>query len=210
MSTQTSGQKRALEDIHRDSLELAQSSESIIPFMDEEVVRLEEESARFESGEQDNATFTPFRLRQGVYGQRQADVQMIRVKVPGGILTPESLDGLGEVADRYAPLGKGHITTRENVQFHHIPLAECPEVLRLLGAVGLSTREACGNTVRNVVGSPFAGVDPDEVFDPNAVPWRPTCASACAIRSRRASPASSSQPSPAPTPATTFRRRSRT
>ena len=166
MSTQTSGQKRALEDIHRDSLELAQSSESIIPFMDEEVVRLEEESARFESGEQDNATFTPFRLRQGVYGQRQADVQMIRVKVPGGILTPESLDGLGEVADRYAPLGKGHITTRENVQFHHIPLAECPEVLRLLGAVGLSTREACGNTVRNVVGSPFAGVDPDEVFDP--------------------------------------------
>ena len=166
MSTQTSGQKRALEDIHRDSLELAQSSESIIPFMDEEVVRLEEESARFESGEQDNATFTPFRLRQGVYGQRQADVQMIRVKVPGGILTPESLDGLGEVAERYAPLGKGHITTRENVQFHHIPLAECPEVLRLLGAVGLSTREACGNTVRNVVGSPFAGVDPDEVFDP--------------------------------------------
>ena len=165
LSTQTTSQQRNLEDIHSDSLELARSSEAIIPFMDEEVVRLEEESARFGSGELDNAVFTPFRLRQGVYGQRQPDVQMIRVKIPGGILTPEAIEGLGEIADRYAPLGKGHITTRENVQFHHIPLAECPEVLRLLGTVGLSTREACGNTVRNVVGSPYAGVDPDEVFD---------------------------------------------
>ena len=166
MSTQTSSQQRTQEDIHSDSLELARSSESIIPFMDEEVVRLEEESANFESGELDNAVFTPFRLRQGVYGQRQPDVQMIRVKIPGGILTPEAMEGLGEVSDKYAPLGKGHITTRENVQFHHIPLAECPEVLRLLGATGLTTREACGNTVRNVVGSPYAGVDPEEVFDP--------------------------------------------
>ena len=166
MSTQTPSQRRTQEDIHRDSLELARTGQSIIPFMDEEVVRLEEESASFVSGEQDNATFTPFRLRQGVYGQRQPDVQMIRVKIPGGILTPEAMEGLADVTERYAPLGKGHITTRENVQFHHIPLAECPEVLRLLGGVGLSTREACGNTVRNVVGSPFAGVDPDEVFDP--------------------------------------------
>ena len=166
MSTQTPSQQRTQEDIHSDSLELARSSPAIIPFMDEEVVRLEEESEKFTSGEQDNLQFTPFRLKQGVYGQRQADVQMIRVKIPGGILTPEAMDGLGEVADRYAPLGKGHITTRENVQFHHIPLAECPDVLRLLGGVGLTTREACGNTVRNVVGSPYAGIDPEEVFDP--------------------------------------------
>ena len=166
MTIQASSQKRTQENIHSDSLELARSSEAIIPFMDEEVVRLEEESEKFTSGEQDNLQFTPFRLRQGVYGQRQADVQMIRVKIPGGILTPEAMEGLGEVADRYAPLGKGHITTRENVQFHHIPLDECPDVLRLLGGVGLTTREACGNTVRNVVGSPYAGVDPDEVFDP--------------------------------------------
>ncbi len=165
MTSQTSSQ-RTLEDIHQDSLELARSSQAIIPFMEEEVGRLEDESAAFVSGERDNAVFTPFRLRQGVYGQRQADVQMIRVKVPGGILTPESMDGLAEVAERYAPLGKGHITTRENIQFHHIPLAECPEVLRLLGGAGLSTREACGNTVRNVVGSPLAGVDTEEVFDP--------------------------------------------
>ena len=167
MTSQTSSTRSVdLEQVHNDSLELAKTSSSIIPFMDDEIGRLEAEMASFEAGEQDNAQFTPFRLRQGVYGQRQVDVQMIRVKVPGGILTPESMDGLGKVAEHYAPLGKGHITTRENIQFHHIPLAECPEVLRLLGAVGLTTREACGNTVRNVVGAPTAGVCREEVFDP--------------------------------------------
>jgi sulfite reductase beta subunit-like hemoprotein len=134
--------------------------------MEDEIERFEGESDAFQAGERDNAEFTPFRLRQGVYGQRQADVQMVRVKIPGGILTPEALEALGEVAERYAPLKKGHITTRENFQFHHIPLPQCPEVLRLLGTVGLTTREACGNTVRNVVGSPTAGVCADEIFDP--------------------------------------------
>ena len=153
-------------EIHQRSRELAPSSLGIIPFLDDEVQRLEAESGRFESGELDNAVFTPFRLRQGVYGQRQADVQMIRIKIPGGILTPESLDGMGDIAERYAPLKKGHITTRENIQMHHIPLADCPAVLRTLGNVGLTSREACGNTVRNVVGPASAGVCPDEIFDP--------------------------------------------
>ena len=153
-------------EIHQRSRELAPSSPGIIPFLDDEVQRLEAESGRFESGELDNAAFTPFRLRQGVYGQRQPDVQMIRVKVPGGILTPEALDGLGDITDQYAPLKKGHITTRENIQIHHIPLADCPAVLRMLGDVGLTTREACGNTVRNVVGPASAGVCADEIFDP--------------------------------------------
>jgi sulfite reductase beta subunit-like hemoprotein len=134
--------------------------------MDDEIVRLEEESAKFVAGEQDNAEFTPFRLKQGVYGQRQSDVQMIRVKVPGGIVTTEAMQALGDFAEKYAPLGKGHLTTRENVQFHHVPLAECPDALRLLGAAGLSTREACGNVVRNVVGAPTSGVCAAEVFDP--------------------------------------------
>ena len=153
-------------EVHEQSLELSKSASGIIPFMEGEIVRLEEESARFESGEQDNAEFTPFRLRQGVYGQRQADVQMIRIKLPGGRVTPEALDVLSDISDNYAPLHKGHITTRENIQFHHIPLSECPDVIRMLGEVGLSTREACGNTVRNVVGSPSAGVCEDEIFDP--------------------------------------------
>ena len=154
------------EEIYRESLELASTAPGVVPFMESEVLRFEAESARYQSGEQDNLVFTPFRLRQGVYGQRQADVQMIRVKIPGGILTADALDVLGDIAEKYAPLGKGHITTRENVQFHHIPLPECPDVLRLLGTVGLTSREACGNTVRNVVGSPTAGVDADEIFDP--------------------------------------------
>ncbi len=165
-SRTTPPQASTQEDIHRRSMELAPSAPGIIPFMEDEVQRFEAESARFQSGEQDNAEFTPFRLRQGVYGQRQPDVQMIRVKIPGGILTANALDALGAIAEGYAPLGKGHITTRENVQFHHIPLPQCPEVLRLLGQVGLTSREACGNTVRNVVGSPTAGVDADEIFDP--------------------------------------------
>jgi sulfite reductase beta subunit-like hemoprotein len=81
-------------------------------------------------------------------------------------VTADQLDTLGRIAREYAPLGKGHVTTRENVQFHFIPLEQAAEALRILGAVGLSTREACGNCVRNVTGSPYAGVGKDEVFDP--------------------------------------------
>ena len=166
MTSHTStGPAKTQETIHEESLELSKNSHSIIPFMEDEIVRLEEESAKFVAGEQDNSQFTPCRLKQGVYGQRQSDVQMIRVKVPGGIITPEAMDALGEFTEKYAPLGKGHITTRENFQFHHIPLAQCPDGLRLLGAAGLSTREACGNVVRNVVGAPTAGVCTAEVFD---------------------------------------------
>ena len=162
----TSNTKETLEAIHSESLDLAKKSASIIPFMDDEIVRLEEESAKFVAGELENSEFTPFRLKQGVYGQRQADVQMIRIKLPGGIVTSEAMEALGVFTEKYAPLGKGHITTRENFQFHHVPLAECPAALRLLGAAGLSTREACGNVVRNVVGAPTSGVCASEIFDP--------------------------------------------
>ena len=159
-------QQPNLAEIHESSMQLAPEAPAIIPFMEDEIQRFDAEVDRFRTGELDNAVFTPFRLRQGVYGQRQADVQMIRVKLPGGIVSAEMLDCFGDVAERYAPLQKGHITTRENIQLHHIPLEQTSEVLRLLGSVGLSTREACGNTVRNVVGPPTAGVSPQEVFDP--------------------------------------------
>ncbi len=155
-----------LKDIHDASMNLAPDATGIIPFMEEEIVRFDAEVDRFRSGELDNTVFTPFRLRQGVYGQRQADVQMIRVKLPGGIASADMLDALGEIAEHYAPLQKGHITTRENIQFHHVPLEQTSTALRLLGKVGLSTREACGNTVRNVVGPATAGVSPEETFDP--------------------------------------------
>ena len=159
-------QQPGLEDIHQSSMRLAPDAPAIIPFMEDEIQRFDAEVDRFSAGELDNTVFTPFRLRQGVYGQRQPDVQMIRVKLPGGIISAEMLDCFGDIAERYAPLQRGHITTRENIQLHHIPLEQTAEVLRRLGAVGLSTREACGNTVRNVVGPPTAGVSPEEVFDP--------------------------------------------
>ncbi len=154
-----------LEEIHEESMRLAQDTQGVIPFMEGELVGLEEEIEAFRAGQREPTEFMPFRLRQGVYGQRQPDSQMIRVKIPGGILTPEALEALGQMAERYVPLKKGHVTTRENFQFHHVQLEDAPDAIRLVGEAGLSTREACGNTVRNVVGSPTAGVCPDEVFD---------------------------------------------
>jgi len=168
VSSQTGRHVLTQEQIYQKSLELSRTAPGpgIVPFIEEEVERFEDEVARFRSGQIEEREFIPFRLRQGIYGQRQADRQMIRVKIPGGIITPEALDVLGVIAEKYAPLGKGHLTTRENVQYHHVPLGECATVMRMLGEVGLSTREACGNTVRNVVSSPSAGVCPDEAFDP--------------------------------------------
>jgi len=152
--------------IHMESMALSQSSNGVIPYIEGEILSLEEEIKAFRLGLRLDTEFMPFRLRQGVYGQRQPDGQMVRVKVPGGILTPGALEVLGRAAELYTPLKKGHVTTRENIQFHHVKLEDTPEFLRLLGTEGLSTREACGNTVRNVIGSPVAGVCHDEVFDP--------------------------------------------
>lgn len=142
----------------------------VLPVLERELEDFTTEATRYLNGEwPTEAAFIGFRLKQGVYGQRQADVQMIRVKLPFGGVTPDQMDAFGEVAERFAPLRKGHITTRQNFQFHHIPLAKAAEALFVMGRTGLSTREACGNTVRNVTGDPFAGVNADELFDPT--PW---------------------------------------
>ena len=92
--------------------------------------------------------FIKFRLKQGVYGQRQPDVQMIRVKLPFGGITPEQMESFADVIEKYVPLNKGHITTRQNIQMHHIPLPEVEKAIRELGESGLSSREGCGNTVQ--------------------------------------------------------------
>ena len=153
------------EEIHQESLGLSRSSKGVIPYMEREVVNFKREVEAFRAGKRDDSEFMPFRLRQGVYGQRQADAQMFRVKIPGGVLTPEAIEGLGEIVENYAPLKKGHITTRENMQIHHMTLEDCGRAMRILGRVGLSTREACANTIRNVVAPPTVGVCPDELFD---------------------------------------------
>ena len=119
---------------------------------------------QYEAGEMDAETFRSFRLTRGVYGQRQPDVQMIRVKVVGGLLTPPQLEALADVSTAQSR-GFGHVTTRQAIQFHFVKLGEVEALQRRLGEVGLTTREACGNTVRNVTADPLSGLLADEVFD---------------------------------------------
>ncbi len=137
----------------------------VIPILEQEFDDFDTESTRFLKGDVEEDTFIKFRLKQGVYGQRQPDVQMIRVKLPMGGVTPDQLDAFADVIERYVPLRKGHITTRQNVQMHHVPLDDATKLIRELGDAGLSSREGCGNTMRNVTGDPRAGVLEGELFD---------------------------------------------
>ncbi|MGD1095216.1 MAG: nitrite/sulfite reductase [Bryobacteraceae bacterium] len=123
-----------------------------------------EQAESFLAGELTDDQFRPFRLRRGIYGQRQPGVQMIRTKVPGGLLTADQLRQMAQVADRFAG-GKGHLTTRQNMQYHFVDLRSVPDALHLLADMRLTTREACYNTVRNVTACPLAGVHPEEPFD---------------------------------------------
>jgi sulfite reductase beta subunit-like hemoprotein len=137
----------------------------VIPILEQEFDDFKTEANKFLAGETPEDEFIKFRLKQGVYGQRQPDVQMIRVKLPFGGITPEQMESFADVIEKYVPLNKGHITTRQNVQMHHIPLPEIEKAIRELSESGLSSREGCGNTVRNVTGDPWAGVAKDELFD---------------------------------------------
>jgi sulfite reductase beta subunit-like hemoprotein len=137
----------------------------VIPVLVREFDDFDTESTRFLQGDLDGEEFTKFRLKQGVYGQRQPDVQMVRVKLPFGGVNPDQLDAFADGIERYVPLRKGHITTRQNIQMHHVPLPDAAKLIRELGEAGLSSREGCGNTMRNVTGDPRAGVLPGEVFD---------------------------------------------
>src|SRR5215213_1040877 len=105
-----------------------------------------------------------FRLLRGTYGQRQDDVQMLRIKVPQGIVTAPQMRALAEVAARYSR-GFCHITTRQNIQYHFVRLADAEQAMRDLASEGLTTREACGNSVRNITGCPYTGTSGSEVFD---------------------------------------------
>ncbi len=137
----------------------------MIPILEREFDDFDTESTRFLKGELDGDEFIKFRLKQGVYGQRQPDVQMIRVKLPLGGVTPDQLDAFADGIEKYVPLEKGHITTRQNIQMHHIPLPDAAKLIRDLGDAGLSSREGCGNTMRNVTGDPRAGTLDGELFD---------------------------------------------
>jgi sulfite reductase beta subunit-like hemoprotein len=140
--------------------------DQIIPAITQEFDDFDNEAEKFLAGDTPENEFIGFRLKQGVYGQRQPDVQMIRVKLPFGGVSPDQMDAFADVVEKYAPLNKGHITTRQNIQIHHIPLRDAAKAIRELSDSGLSSREGCGNTVRNVTGDPWAGILEGEVFDP--------------------------------------------
>jgi sulfite reductase beta subunit-like hemoprotein len=137
----------------------------VIPILEREFDDFDTESTRFLEGELDGEEFTKFRLKQGVYGQRQPERQMVRVKLPLGGVNPDQLDAFAAGIEKYVPLRKGHITTRQNVQMHHVPLPDAAKLIRELGDAGLSSREGCGNTMRNVTGDPRAGTLEGEEFD---------------------------------------------
>jgi sulfite reductase (NADPH) hemoprotein beta-component len=121
---------------------------------------------KFERGEINAEQWRAFRLVQGTYGQRQpGDLSMLRVKIPQGVLLASQLEALAEVAVRFSR-GFCHITTRQNVQFHFVHLRDVEPAMRVLAGAGITTREACGNSVRNITACPLAGVSPGELFDP--------------------------------------------
>jgi sulfite reductase beta subunit-like hemoprotein len=138
----------------------------VIPIIRREFDDFDNEAEKFLEGQTPEDQFIGFRLKQGVYGQRQANVQMCRVKLPWGGITPDQMEMFADVVERWAPLNKAHITTRQNIQIHHIPQRDMAELIREISDAGLSTREGCGNTVRNVTADPWAGVCHDETFDP--------------------------------------------
>jgi sulfite reductase beta subunit-like hemoprotein len=120
---------------------------------------------KFERGDITADQWRAFRLVRGTYGQRQDyDASMLRVKIPQGFLTAEQLQAFADAGDRYSR-GFGHITTRQNIQFHFVKLHDVEPAMRRLADSGLTTREACGNSVRNITACPFAGVARDELFD---------------------------------------------
>ena len=144
-------------------------SATLDPVVAEEIERFDEGARRYIAGEIDDDAFRVFRLNQGIYGQRQGGFnQMVRVKIPYGKVEPDQLEMFAHIAETYSR-GWGHLTTRQNVQFHFIPLEQSPEILRLMASVGLTSREACGDTVRNVAGCHLAGACPFEVLD--ITPW---------------------------------------
>lgn len=131
----------------------------------EEITRFEQAIATFNEGGIDADRFTAVRLQQGVYGQRQQGVNMLRIKIPGGRLKAEQLDAVADVIETYAQRDIAHVTTRQAIQIHFIPLADMPSAMRRLAEVGMTTREACGNTIRNMTACPLAGVCPKEHVD---------------------------------------------
>lgn len=130
-----------------------------------EIDRFEQAIRAFMDGNMDQDRFTALRLQHGVYGQRQPKVHMLRIKVPGGRLTPEQLEAVADVSEASAKKAVAHVTTRQSIQIHHVPLDRVSAAMRRLAEVDMTTREACSNTVRNMTACGLSGVCPRERVD---------------------------------------------
>src|SRR5579872_5734335 len=130
----------------------------------QEIETFRERAEQFLAGEITENEFRPFRLKHGIYGQRQAGVQMVRCKIPSGLLTARQTEQMARIADEFGG-GKGHLTTRQNIQYHFVPLNRVADLMLLMADAGMTNREACYNTVRNVTTCALAGIARDEVFD---------------------------------------------
>ena len=152
-------------------------------------------------GKIEERVFAETRLRRGVYGQRYDNGQrhdgsrtqklklpsggltkgpetvwdapgMMRIKIPFGGVNPEQMEILADLSEEYSD-GVSHVTTRQDIQYHFVHIDDTPSLMRRLAAVGITTREACGNSVRNVTACPIAGVCKDELFD--VTPYAKAC-----------------------------------
>ena len=119
----------------------------------------------YRQGKYDEDSFRRYRLQHGAYGTRMtSDYAMVRIKLPAGEIYPHQFEKLSQLSEQYS-IGNAHFTTRESVQLHWVILEDVSEILRSLAEVGMTTREACGNSVRNVLCSPLSGVCSNEKFD---------------------------------------------
>src|SRR6266516_2808734 len=147
---------------------LVTQSSPIPEYVDDELAYFEEQIHKYRSGHVAETKMQKIRLTFGTYAQRQEGVQMQRVKIPGGFLTADQLVRLADAADRFGS-GFLHFTTREDAQIYYVKLQETPDLLRFLAEAGITSREACGNTVRNITACYRAGTSATEAF--NVLPY---------------------------------------
>ncbi|MDN5204511.1 HEPN domain-containing protein [Fulvivirgaceae bacterium BMA10] len=140
------------------------SLENVSKEAKKDIIELQEKIEKFKKGKILEERFKAYRLTRGVYGQRQLGVQMFRLKIPYGKITTDQLIRVAEISEEYTN-GNLHATTRQNFQMHYVKLEDSPEIWTKLEEAGVTAREACGNTVRNVTASALAGIDPEEPFD---------------------------------------------
>src|SRR5229473_3177333 len=145
--------------------ELSEADElSLASIVQDELVDYEQQIGKYRAGEVDETKMQKLRLHFGTYAQRQEGVQMQRIKIPGGVLTADQLSRLADAADQFGS-GFIHFTTREDAQIYYVKLEEAPYLLRFLARAEITTREACGNTVRNITACYRAGTSATEAFN---------------------------------------------